>query len=92
MPSRIVEVSNDLGLHATPLAQLVTLARSFTETSICIRYGEKHADAKSLFALLALEVLQGAMIEISTEGPRAEEALRAVSSLVESGFQLRRAG
>ncbi len=92
MPSRSVEVINDVGLHATPLAQLVTLARSFTETTIRIRHGEKEADAKSLFGLLALEALKGTVIEITTDGPRAEEAVQALSSLVESGFQARRAG
>ena len=88
MPSRTVEVVNDVGLHATPLAQFVTLARSFPEAVIRVRHGEKEADGKSLFGLLALEALKGTTIEISTSGP-AEEALRALSTLVESGFQAR---
>lgn len=87
MPSRSVEVINDVGLHATPLAQLVTLARSFTDTTIRIRHGEKEADGKSLFGLLALEALQGTVIEITTEGPHAEEALQSLASLIASGFQ-----
>jgi phosphocarrier protein len=91
MPSQSVEVVNDVGLHATPLAQFVTLARSFTETDVRVRRGEKEADGKSLFGLLALEALKGTTIEITTNGPRAEEALHALVSLVASGFQTRRA-
>lgn len=91
MPSRSVEVINEVGLHATPLAQFVTLARSFTETTIHVRRGEKEADGKSLFGLLALEALKGTTIEITTDGPRADEALHALSALVESGFHARRA-
>ncbi len=89
MPSRTVEVVNEVGLHATPLAQFVTLARSFPETVIRVRRGEKEADGKSLFGLLALEALKGTLIEINTAGPREEEALQALSTLVENGFQAR---
>ena len=90
MPLRSVEVINEVGLHATPLAQFVTLARSFSETTIRVRHGDKEGDGKSLFGLLALEALKGATIEITTDGSRADEALQALTSLVESGFTARR--
>jgi len=85
-----VEVINDIGLHATPLAQFVTLARSFPETTIRVRHGAREADGKSLIGLLTLEALRGTWIDISTEGPGAEEALRSLSALVRSGFPARR--
>jgi len=90
MPLESVEVVNEVGLHATPLAQFVTLARSFPETTIQVRRGEKEADGKSLFGLLSLEALKGTVIEIITDGPRAEEALEALIALVSSGFQAHR--
>ena len=84
MPSQKVEVKNTVGLHATPLAQFVTRARAFTETTIRVRLGEREADGKSLIGLLSLEALQGTVIEIATDGPQADEALPALVALVNS--------
>jgi phosphocarrier protein len=89
MPSQQVEVINDVGLHATPLAQFVTKARSFAETTIRVRQGEREADGKSLIGLLTLEALKGTTVEISTEGAQAEEALDALVEMVASGFKTR---
>lgn len=86
MPSQSVKVVNAVGLHATPLAQFVNAARAFPDTTIRVRQGEKEADGKSLIGLLTLEALQGAVIEISTDGPRAQEALDTLISLVAQGF------
>jgi len=87
MPSRQVEVINDVGLHATPLAQFVTTARSFAETTIRVRQGEREADGKSLIGLLTLEALKGTTIEITTEGPRAGEALDTLVVMLAGGFK-----
>ena len=89
MPSQRVEVVNDVGLHATPLAQFVTRARSFPETTIRVSRGERSADGKSLIGLLTLEALKGTEIEISTEGARAEEALAVLVEMVVGGFKTR---
>ena len=89
MPSQTVEVINEVGLHATPLAQFVVMARSFAETIIRVRKGEREADGKSLIGLLALEALKGATIEIITEGPQADEALQGLITLVAGGFRSR---
>jgi len=87
MPSQQVEVINEVGLHATPLAQFVTRARSFAETTIRVRHGEREADGKSLIGMLTLEALKGTTIEIGTEGPRAEEALHVLVEMVAGGFK-----
>ncbi len=90
MPTQSVTVVNEVGLHATPLAQFVSKARAFPETSIRIQLGAREADGKSLIGMLALEALQGTTILITTDGPRADEALAALVEMVESGFQLKR--
>lgn len=90
MPSQSVHVTNEHGLHATPLAQFVTLARSFAETSIRVHHNDKSADGKSLTGMLTLRVDQGAHIEITTDGPHAEDALTALVELVETGLRMRR--
>jgi phosphotransferase system HPr (HPr) family protein len=89
MPSQRVEVINEVGLHATPLAQFVAKARAFPETTIRVRHGERVVDGKSLIGLLTLEALKGATIEITTEGPGADDALAVLSGLVTSGFRTR---
>ncbi len=87
MPSASVEVVNEVGLHATPLAQFVACARSFSETTIRVQRDERSADGKSLIGLLSLEALKGTTIEITTEGPQAEDALQTLVALVASGFR-----
>ncbi len=89
MPAQMVEVINEVGLHATPLALFVSKARAFPETMIRVRLGEREADGKSLVGMLALEALRGTTITISTEGPRANEALAALVALVAGGFSTR---
>ncbi len=90
MPAQSVEVINEVGLHATPLAQFVSKAREFPETLIRVRRGERESDGKSLIGMLALEALKGATITITTVGPGADDALAALVNMVASGFQARR--
>lgn len=90
MPAQSVEVINDVGLHATPLAQFVSKAREFADTQIRVRQGDRESDGKSLIGMLALEALKGATITITTDGPNADDALTALVGLVASGFQARR--
>ena len=84
MPSQSVTVVNEVGLHATPLAQFVTKARAYKDTTIRVRRGERDADAKSLIGMLTLEALKGATIDITTDGPQADEALAELVNLVAS--------
>jgi phosphotransferase system HPr (HPr) family protein len=78
---------NEVGLHATPLSQFVTRARSFPETTIRVRCGAREAEGKGLISMLGLEALQGTTIEITTDGPQADEALLALTTLVAGGFK-----
>lgn len=87
MPSQQVEVISEVGLHATPLAMFVSKARAYPETTIRVSRDGRQADGKSLIGLLTLEALKGTTIEITTEGPQAEEALNALVELVASGFK-----
>lgn len=87
MPSQQVEVVNDVGLHATPLALFVSKARTYPETTVRVSRDERQVDGKSLIGLLTLEALKGTTIEISTEGPQAEEALQALAGMVANGFK-----
>lgn len=81
-------VRNRLGLHARPAAQFVTTSSRF-QADIRVRNitrGSTWVNAKSINQIAALGVRQGHEIAISAQGPDADEALRALQALIESGF------
>lgn len=89
MPSTVVTVEHEAGLHARPLSKFVKLAKGFDakiEVSNLTR-GNGPANGTSPVKLMLLAVLQGHQIEISAEGPQADEALRALETLVTSNFE-----
>ena len=81
-------VSNPSGIHARPAAKLVSTAAGF-KSEITVRNLNRDtapADARSINSLAALGVRQGHEILVSAAGPDAGEALAAIRSLVERGF------
>lgn len=90
MPETTLTVRHEAGLHARPLAAFVRVARGF-ETPIevfNVTSGKGPADGKSPVALLLLSVLTGHEIRIVAEGEDAEAAVKELSSLVESDFEV----
>lgn len=85
MLSTEVTVRNRTGLHARPAATFVQEARRF-QSAVTVKKDGRTADAKSILAVLALGVNQGARIELVADGPDEEEALKTLTSLIESGF------
>lgn len=85
MPSTTLTVRNEVGLHARPAALFVQTAKQF-DSDIQVVHDETEANAKSILAVLALGVRQGAVITVKSEGQDADEALGALSELVESNF------
>ena len=67
------EVRDELGLHARVATELVNRLQD-SESSVTLQDGEKTADAKKMFSLLALCVQQGDMLTFTIEGGD-EEAL-----------------
>jgi len=85
MPTQSVLITHAVGLHATPLAQFVSKARAFPDTTVRVRRGEREADGKGLISMLGLEALNGTTIDIITDGPHAEEVLALLVALVSKG-------
>lgn len=81
----IVTVKNPTGLHARPAAMFVKTAGSF-KSSIRIIFREREADAKSILGVMTLGVRQGSQIILRAEGEDAENAIKALTSLIASGF------
>ena len=80
-----ITIQNKLGLHTRATIKLVELVNSF-DASITIKHQDKQANADSVLGLLVLETCYGQEIEIVAKGNQAEQALIAVTKLIEDRF------
>jgi phosphocarrier protein len=83
-----VTVRNKQGLHARPSSVLAQTAIGFPDTSIRLRKGALDVDAKSIMELILLEAHFGTELELTAEGPQAQEAVAAIRALFERQFDL----
>ena len=85
MTSRLVTVSNALGLHARAAARFVNMATRFA-SQIRVTRDAKVMDGKSIMGILLLAASRGTALTISADGPDEAAAVEALAQLVESGF------
>ncbi len=78
-------VRNKVGLHARPAVLFVQTAQGF-QSDIRVLKDGKEGNAKSFKAILALAVNQNDKVVVRAEGPDAEQALIALTKLVENNF------
>lgn len=86
MTSCTVGVTNPLGLHARAAARFVHAASGFV-SRIRVGCGNREMDGKSIMGLLLLAAAQGTTITITAEGADEADAVSALRSLVERGFE-----
>ena len=80
-----IEIINKLGLHARASAKLVSTAARFG-SKIDIEFGSQVADAKSIMSVMMLAASVGSTVTIKTDGDDEEEAMAAVTSLINNYF------
>ena len=80
-----VTIVNKRGLHARASAAFVKTAEQF-DSEISVTKDDQTVSGGSIMGLLMLGASPGTTILIETEGPEAEEALEALTALVEAGF------
>jgi len=85
MISRDFTISNKLGLHARPSAQLTQTASRFA-SDIHISRNGRRVNAKSIMGVMMLAAGQGSTVTVEVEGEDAEQALQAIGQLIGSGF------
>lgn len=85
MKQRTLTLTNSIGLHARPAAEMVKAAAKFKSNIILEGNGRK-ADAKSIILVLGLGLRRGDAITIYAEGEDEEAAVQALSELVEQRF------
>ena len=74
MQSFTYTIKDEMGLHARPAGQMVKRIKSLP-AQVTIRCGERSADGRKLFAIMAMAVNQGETVTVEVDG-EGEEALR----------------
>jgi phosphocarrier protein len=80
-----VMILNAKGLHARASALFVKTAEQF-DAEVSVTRDDQTVSGSSIMGLLMLGAGKGTTILIETEGPEAEEALDALTALVEARF------
>lgn len=77
----VLEVRNELGLHARPAAMLARVVADF-EAQVEVN----GADGASVLALMSLDLPRGAQLRLRASGPQAQDVLAAIARIVEDRF------
>ena len=85
MISRNFTISNKLGLHARPSAQMTQTASRF-QSDVHISRNGRRVNAKSIMGVMMLAAGQGAVVTVEAEGEDAEVALAAIGELIAARF------
>ena len=81
-----IRIQNLKGLHARATAAFVKVAESFS-AQICVeKEGESPVSGKSIMGLLMLAVPLGEEIKITAEGDDADQAIKALTDLINNRF------
>jgi phosphocarrier protein FPr len=83
--SDAVVVPNPTGLHARPAAVLSQLAQKY-ESTVRLKRGDDQANAKSVMAIMGLEVYQGNKVQIIAHGPDAAQAAEELAEALREGL------
>jgi phosphocarrier protein FPr len=83
--SDAVVIVNPEGLHARPASVLSNLAQKY-ESAIRLKRGDDQANAKSVMAVMGLEVYQGNKVQIIAHGPDAAEAVEGLTAALREGL------
>jgi phosphocarrier protein len=85
MISREFLISNRLGLHARPSAQLTQVAGKFAAEIFIARNGRR-VNAKSIMGVMMLAAGPGSTVTVDAEGPDEQQAMDEISALITSRF------
>lgn len=83
MVSKIIQVNNQVGLHARPATFFIQKSSEF-KSGIWVEKNNRRVNAKSLLGILSLGITKGTEITVIADGPDEEEAIEALALLVGS--------
>ena len=82
MIEKILEVTNEEGLHTRPANSFVKEVKNF-DSEVTLKKGDREVPGKSLLKIMKLGIVQGDMISLICEGPDEQDAFAALSSLIQ---------
>lgn len=82
MPERIVTVASRVGLHARPAAVFVKAASAAPIPVTIAKAGKEPVSARSILAVLGLDVRHGDQVVIAADGIDAESTLDELEALL----------
>lgn len=85
MIKKKVSIVNEAGLHARPAAALVKTASKFQSDFYIHMYGYR-VNGKSILGVMTLAAEKGAELELEISGSDEKEAAKAITQLIENGF------
>lgn len=85
MKTTIVTVTNKLGLHARPSAQLTQMATSF-KSEVWLTRNERRINAKSIMGVMMLAASKGSELLLEVDGEDEDAALASLTELFSGGF------
>lgn len=83
--SGLLTILNPSGLHARPAAVLASIAKQFN-SDIQIHHRSKSANAKSVVAIMGLEINHGSQLTVSAQGPDAASAVKQIVKNLNEGL------
>lgn len=83
---KTVLIINERGLHARAAAQFVQLAAKFPGVEITLTKEGNSVNGKSVMGVLMLVAPKGTHVTIKAVGDKGEEAVAALSKLVDDKF------
>ena len=85
MIKTVLTIQNRLGLHTRAAAKLVNIAKKF-ESQIELVYHDRSVDAKSIMGVITLGTQKDHILEIVLTGKDEEEAMMAITDLINNKF------
>ena len=85
MAASEAEIVNKLGLHARAAAKFTHVASGF-QSEIWLSRAGRRVNAKSIMGVMMLAAGKGSTVRIEADGPDAEAALKALTTLIADRF------
>jgi phosphocarrier protein HPr len=87
LPQRTVTVASRVGLHARPAGVFVKAATATALPVTITKAGKEPVSARSILAVLGLDVRGGEQVVLEVEGDGAEAALDDLANLLSSDLE-----
>ncbi|CAL4042051.1 Phosphocarrier protein HPr [Buchnera aphidicola (Phyllaphis fagi)] len=81
MLQKTIKITTKNGFHIRPSAQFVSIAQKFI-SEITITYNGKTINAKSLFKLQTLGLIENSIIILSASGTDEKEAIQSLTKTI----------